>query len=300
MPETVAPARPPSPDSPISPRPLRRVQIMSLEGLPGCGKSTQMRQLKEHLKDNPRVAFVDEPVEDWERFGFLKAMYEGDLNKATFQLMALTSIMAPLQQALCSEAELIITERSPWSQYLVFARGNLAGLELDAYAYAFSLVQNTLEKLVAISARFVYLQCDVDRAMERLQTRAREAEAGVPVSYMDMLNTKHEAMMKLAQKNAIAGQCHHACSPVKAHARLWSDAIVVDGTLDRFTVQGVLVDLATKMLAGMQPPGKLVTPLVPMLDGMADPGPVKPLGYRNLHAFGDEERDDPHYLGATA
>ena len=37
-----------------------------------------------------------------------------------------------------------------------------------------------------------------------------------------------------------------------------------------------------------------------MLDGMKDPGPVKPLGYRNLHVFGDEERDDPHYLDAPA
>ena len=187
-----APGRPPTPESP---GPLRGVKILSLEGLIGSGKSTQMQLLKERYKGDPRVVFVDEPVDDWNQLGLLEAMYNGQVDPGMFQLMALMSRIAPIQRALHSSAELIITERSPWSDYFVFARANLTGISLDTYAYTFSQIQKTLEDLVRIEATFVYLECDVDMAMARLKKRARSAEAGVPLAYMDLLRTKHEAMV---------------------------------------------------------------------------------------------------------
>ena len=40
-------------------------QIYSIEGNIGSGKSTLVRMLKEYFKDNDKIIFADEPVEDW-------------------------------------------------------------------------------------------------------------------------------------------------------------------------------------------------------------------------------------------
>lgn len=263
--ELPAPDRPPTPESP---GPLRGVKILSLEGLIGSGKSTQMQLLKERFEGDPRVVFVDEPVDDWNQLGLLEAMYNGQVDPGMFQLMALMSRIAPIQRALHSSAELIITERSPWSDYFVFARANLTGISLDTYAYTFSQIQNTLEDLVRIEATFVYLACDVDMAMARLKKRARSAEAGVPLAYMDLLRTKHEAMVELAQSDALAGQCHRDCSPVRPHPRLRTEARVVDGARDKAEVHAELFRIAQAALPSVR----------------------RARGYQNLWTFGPEER----------
>ena len=41
------------------------VQIYSIEGNIGSGKSTLVRMLKEYFKDSDGIIFADEPVDDW-------------------------------------------------------------------------------------------------------------------------------------------------------------------------------------------------------------------------------------------
>lgn len=219
----------------------RVLEIVCIEGLIGSGKTTQMKMLKEKYVGNSRVAFVDEPVEEWENLGALEAMYNGHLNRGMFQCTALMSRMAPIMAAMHTEAEVIVTERSPWTDYLVFARANLSGIELDCYAYLFEKMQHTLEQLLTIHASFVYLKCDVDTAMERMKSRARDSEITVPFAYMDLLHRKHEVFIELANDGNVAGQCRFSSSPVRPSERLVTQGYVFSAQTDVHTVQKNLV-----------------------------------------------------------
>ena len=42
-------------------------QIISIEGNIGSGKTTLLNRLKEQYKDNKKVVFIREPVDDWEQ-----------------------------------------------------------------------------------------------------------------------------------------------------------------------------------------------------------------------------------------
>ena len=77
---------------------------------------------------------MDEPVDIWESRGLLKAMYTGELGRCPFQLMALTTRYAALCDAFSRpEGELIITERSIFSDKELFASVNLTEqAELEA------------------------------------------------------------------------------------------------------------------------------------------------------------------------
>ena len=109
------------------------VQMLSLEGSIGAGKSTMLTSLRKQLADEPGVVFVEEQVERWEEAGLLQAMYDGSLSKAVFQQVALMSLAAGLFKALQTPGvRLVVSERSPHSN-AIFAQVNLGGIEMMAY-----------------------------------------------------------------------------------------------------------------------------------------------------------------------
>lgn len=88
--------------------------VISIEGGIGVGKSTLFAKLKAKFKENVSIAFVSEPAEEWTNHGFLQGMYDGTINRATFQHMVLMSLTADLLKALKKKPDVIISERSPW------------------------------------------------------------------------------------------------------------------------------------------------------------------------------------------
>ena len=64
----------------------KRVVHISIEGGIGVGKSTVLNRLKQALAKISGVVFVDEPVEEWLRHGFLQASYDG-LSNSTLTIM---------------------------------------------------------------------------------------------------------------------------------------------------------------------------------------------------------------------
>ncbi len=207
--------------------PRRRVSILSLEGIVGSGKSTQMDMLKQLHRNDSRVVFVDEPVDEWNRLGLLDAMYDGRLDTGAFQLMALMSRIAPIQAAIVNGAKLLITERSPWSDHLVFARCNLTGVALDNYSFANARMHEALADLACIDVTFAYLKCTVDEGMARSQERARKADEAIPRAYMSALHEAHEEMMRLRVPMALKGV----------------RAVVIDAMTDRGAIHAELVGL---------------------------------------------------------
>ena len=208
------------------------VQIVSLEGLLGCGKSTQLGILKLWFRNDSRIKFVDEPVDEWDAIGLLEAMYTGELEKGTFQLTALLSRMAAIIEAVNSEADVIVTERSWLSDGFVFARANLSGIHLEAYQYSFSKLQSALERMVTLDVTMLYLRCSADDAMTRIRTRARDSEATVPIAYLDTLYRRHELMIELCMKNALGRQCRRDLDALSRPARMTTRGVIIDSTQD--------------------------------------------------------------------
>lgn len=226
---------------------MREVHLFVVEGVVGSGKTTQVRAIAEHFQDDPRVVVVEEPVEDWERLGLLDAMYKGQMSKSAFQFNALSSRMRLVRQALRSSADVVVLERSPFSDYLVFARSTLEGMDLVAYASTF---QDHMDAFLDynVKATFVYLKLPTDTAMERVHTRGRASEVGdgetepaLPAAYQELLANNHETLMHLATKDILPSCCRGDSEPVCRLPNFQCLGMVIDGTANRDVIQSILV-----------------------------------------------------------
>ena len=234
---------------------LSDVTIVSLEAIIGAGKSTQLEQLKVTYADDPNVVFLDEPVDEWEQHGLIDAMYAGSLDRCSFQMMALVSRVARLTDAILSGAKFIVSERSPWSDCLVFARANLQGVELTGYNYAFAKLQRVLETHAKINLLMVFLQVPSDSAQERIVHRGRPSEMPdgdntprVPLAYQDLLRLHADRMAQMADSNTIG--YHIRGTPyAKRDKRMVSRCKVIDGEQGVESVAAQLASIVATELA---------------------------------------------------
>lgn len=173
---------------------MRTPVVVSFEGGIGVGKSTIISKLKEALSGAPGVVFVDEPVNEWMDRGLLQAMYDGTLNTATFQHMVLMSLAADLGRVILYERPaLIITERSPVSNYYVFAKENLTGVDLDCYKFVWDRFMGVSPP--GIESHYVYLDADATTLAARMKERERSSEEAVSMAYMQALEKRHKAWL---------------------------------------------------------------------------------------------------------
>ena len=189
--------------------------LLAIEGNIGIGKSTLMENLRRHFASSLLVTFVDEPVNLWESHGLLAAMYENRINRCVFQLMALSTRYAGLLQALSSDADLIIAERSIDSDRACFAEVNLDNPEdIAAYAASHDALKEALPKDLLAST--ILLEAPRATLHARIAHRGRAAEknaqdaplaqaegekandqedpGGVPEEYLERLDKAHEVL----------------------------------------------------------------------------------------------------------
>ena len=187
-----------TPDMTQAPLPL----VLCVEGNIGAGKSTVLTQLKELFKDNAGVVFVDEPVDDWVKHGFLERMYKEPASRPAFQHMVLQSLAGSMQSVLAQQPPpaLIITERSPWSNYHTFGKANLSGEDWKLFAYTWSHVNDHFKHL---DVRFVYLKADPQMVRKRMAARGREAEKGVSLDYLEKLDFLHDDWLEAEEPYVI-------------------------------------------------------------------------------------------------
>jgi len=69
-------------------------------------------------------------------------------------------------------------------------QANLSGKSLELYQHTWERVLGGLPS--ELDVKYIYLQTKVDTIVERMQTRGREAEAGVPREYLETLDKNHE------------------------------------------------------------------------------------------------------------
>ena len=180
---------------------LPPVDIITIEANIAAGKSTLMDALKARYKSNPDVVFLDEPVQKWMDRGLLQAVYQQELEKSTFQLTVLMSLAGPLFKAIQRRPKLIISERSPWSNFHTFAKVNLINpfvpfVSFDAYKFTF---EELLDALPPCRVHMVYLQVSPKTALYRIHCRDRDSEDAIPLCYLEQLHETHESLEKEAK-----------------------------------------------------------------------------------------------------
>ena len=182
----------------------QKTLVLFVEGGIGVGKSTVIERLGAEFEDNPNVAILPEPVEEWTKHGFLEAMYAGEIDAGAFQIAVLISITSQLLDVITAKRpKVIIAERSPYSNRRVFGK-SLSGNASQLFEYSWEKVVRRVEPLV--DARFVYMSAPISTLAERISERSRSGEDAIPSAYLEMIDDRHEAWMKATpHKRVYAG-----------------------------------------------------------------------------------------------
>jgi len=194
--------------------PSQRRSILAVEGNIGTGKSTTLDGLKKAFQNDSRVVFVDEDVETWNEYHLLDGLYDKSLHNSMFQACALMPQVVKIHEALRNpDVQLVITERSPWSNSAVFAEVNLDPVHMNAYNY---LYQGTIGLLAehTLDISFAFLNVPVDVAAQRMAQRARGSEKDVPHEYLSQLETQHATFLqRIKDRNVPMHKTHTLYEP---------------------------------------------------------------------------------------
>lgn len=181
--------------------------VINLQGTIAAGKSTQLAALREHYKHDETVAFVDEPLDLWQKYDLLKFMYNGleannnnqplgdeALDPCSFQTVALATRTASLHKVLMDpKVRVVICERSPEADKYVFATTTL---KTTAQRNAYELVYDkVLSMLPPTKTHHFVLQLDPSVAKKRILSRNRTEELNISLEYLETLDQGHHTLM---------------------------------------------------------------------------------------------------------
>jgi deoxyadenosine/deoxycytidine kinase len=189
--------------------------IISIEGNIGSGKSTLLKHLKEFYNPenqaknckNPSICFLDEPVELWNTIKdsngitILEKYYDNIEKYAfAFQMMAYISRLSIFRKALQGNYDVIITERSMYTDFHVFAQmlyddKKIEEIEFVIYKKWFDEFIEELPKI-----NYIYIKTDPDIAHQRVLKRSRQGET-IPLDYLDKCHAYHEKWLKTVDGN---------------------------------------------------------------------------------------------------
>lgn len=179
-------------------------KIVSIEGNIGSGKSTILKQLKDYLKDNKNIIFLQEPVEQWEKIrdkndvSIISKFYANQEKYSfAFQMMAYISRLSMLKSKMEENPNsIIITERCLNTDRYVFAKmlydsGKLEDVEYQIYLKWFDHFIDC-QKIQQV----VYLRTEPTICHHRINKRNRDGESNISIEYLDKCHKYHEDMIE--------------------------------------------------------------------------------------------------------
>lgn len=172
--------------------------IISIEGNIGSGKSTLVSELEKHFKDNKDIGFIQEPVDIWNKIKdengttILEKFYENNEKYAfQFQIMAYTSRLSLLKEALNKKYKFIITERSLYTDSNIFAKMLYDDKKISEIEYSiYKLLYNQFINEMPVT-QIIYVKADPKTSSERVIKRNRTGE-NIPIEYLERCHNYHE------------------------------------------------------------------------------------------------------------
>jgi deoxyadenosine/deoxycytidine kinase len=183
-----------------------QLKIVSIEGNIGSGKSTLLENLKNHYKDDPKVVFLKEPVDEWDKIRdkdghtMLTKFYENQEKYSfSFQMMAYISRLKILRDTIKLYREndvTIITERSLFTDKYVFAKMLYDQGKIEDVCYQIYL--NWFDEFAQDFpvTHTVYVNAEPQNCYERIHVRARKGEELIPISYLQDCHNYHEDFIR--------------------------------------------------------------------------------------------------------
>ena len=192
----------------------RNIEIISIEGNIGSGKSTILTVLKQYYADNAHVIFVREPVDEWENITdkdgttMLQKFYNDPKTYSfPFQMMAYISRLKLLKDGVETALSLntdkkvvIITERSLYTDKYVFAKmlynqGNIEEVCYQIYTRWF----DEFAKLYQID-KIIYINSSPTICFQRILNRDRLGESSIPLDYLIQCDNYHNEFIEITTK----------------------------------------------------------------------------------------------------
>ena len=187
--------------------------IVSIDGNIGSGKSTIVRYLKLHFANycgskstDCNICFLQEPVSIWETIcdesgkSIIEHFYENNERYSfAFQMMAYISRLSVLKKALSKNYDIIVTERSIYTDKNVFAKGlfdakKMSLIEYNIYSKWFDEFSDILNKI-----KYVYIRTSPEICDLRVRRRNRQGET-IPLKYLQDCHHYHDIWLNNPDK----------------------------------------------------------------------------------------------------
>ena len=180
--------------------------IISFDGNIGSGKSSVVNYFQKNFPKfcnlktyHYKICFLDEPVNQWESIvdisdnkNIIEKFYNNNKDYAfQFQMMAYISRLSLLRKALNEDYDIIITERSIYTDKNVFAQmlydnKQMSNTEHIIYTKWFNEFTDIIENI-----KTVYIRTSPEICDKRVQKRARLGEK-IPLDYLKNCHHYHE------------------------------------------------------------------------------------------------------------
>lgn len=180
----------------------KKNMFVSIDGNIGSGKSTLVSVLKDHYKNNDRIVFVDEPIDEWcnitddDDKNILDYFYKDKKRWSyTFQNFAfITRISKLLTLDDLNSNKIIISERSPQTDRYVFAKmlyetDYLTEVEYGMYLYWYNFYMTRYKSSID---NIIYLKSSPSVSYERIKKRNRDEETIIDKGYIESVHDYHE------------------------------------------------------------------------------------------------------------
>lgn len=182
---------------------MSNIEIFSIEGNIGGGKSTLLEALKKIKWVDKKIVFVREPVDEWEKIKDGKGItilekFYNDQEKYSFpfQMLAFITRLKLLKEAVeLNPDSIIITERSLYTDKLVFAKMLYDSKKMeDVNYYIYLNWFDTFSENYPVK-KIIYIKTNPEICFERIEKRSRQGESTIPLEYLNECDIYHEKMM---------------------------------------------------------------------------------------------------------